>query len=81
MMTVGELLRLAKDLHEMRAPMGAQLLLLDPECLAGAEPLVVLPPGEPSGDLTHLLPDVQAGALLLRVARRTRIISPAGVLQ
>lgn len=80
-MTVGELLKLAKDLHDMRAPMGAQVLLLDPECLAGAEPLVVLPPSEPGADLTHLVPDAQAGALFLRVQRRTRIVSPAGVLQ
>jgi hypothetical protein len=77
-MVIGDLLRLAKDLYDMQAPLDAQVLLLDEATLAGGEPLVIVPAGEASGDLTHLVPDVQAGSVMFHIRRRTRIVALNG---
>lgn len=76
-MIIGEFLKLAKDLYEMRAPLGAPLLLIDEAAAAGeAEPFVVVPGDEPVP--TSLMPEAAAGALCLHVRRRTSLIAADG---
>ena len=72
-MCVGELLYLAKVLHEARAPLGATVLLIDEACEKGAEPLTIRESREVS--VPHLSVDAEQGALFLQVSRRTLVLA------